>query len=194
MLCSSLSEEIEKCYPQSEWVEVPSDHIYSITFPVHSVQNKKPEFELQGNAEDINDELCNFYLDNIVKHSWCFPTICRIPAETVIINDEKQGKEFELSIPSMFLPYGARSKDLITNYSDDHDENEFSEVTKKFIEVLGEAVRRRVNAIPDRHKLPEDYTGRGGEARLAIMFSGGIDSMLVATLATKYFPAGEPIE
>ena len=105
----------------------------------------------------------------------------------------KKDETFELVIPEMFLPYGTRSQALITNPVD-HNEEEFESAVNQFLDHLGEAVRRRVNSIPNPHSLPPGSTCRGAESRLAVMFSGGIDSMLVAALATKHFPAGEPIE
>ena len=192
MLCSVLSKEMETDYPMEEWVEVPADKIYSIQFPITRISNPPPVFELEGTAEENNEKLFHYYFDRIQLHDWCLPNSIIINAETVIVppKSEKE-KSFELSIPEMYLPYGTRSKALITN-PEDHTEDEFVDATTKFIHYLGEAVRRRVIGIPPA--APFIGEGKGGEARLAVMFSGGIDSMLIAALATKYFPSGEPIE
>ncbi|KAM9487070.1 asparagine synthetase domain-containing protein 1 [Clarias gariepinus] len=56
----------------------------------------------------------------------------------------------------------------------------------RLIDVLGEAVRRRVQHLPHQSK-PD-------QARLAILFSGGIDSMILAVLADRYIPSDQPID
>lgn len=190
MLCSTLTKEIQDIYPMEEWVEVPSDKIYSVSLPISLLENEPPEFDLTGNAEDINGRLFNYYFDGIQSHEWKLPFSRRIESETRMI--EQDGKEsFELVIPEMYLPYGTRTEDLITE-SEIHTDEEFNQAVNDFLKYLENAVKRRVDPLPQAH--PHTGSCRGGEARLAIMFSGGIDSMLVAALATKYFPSGEPIE
>ncbi|XP_069589947.1 asparagine synthetase domain-containing protein 1 [Ranitomeya imitator] len=71
-----------------------------------------------------------------------------------------------------------------------------SEVHKKnaesFIEVLSAAVRKRVLCLPRENRLltlvPENL------ANVAILFSGGIDSMMLAALADRHVPPEEPID
>ncbi|KAM9364354.1 asparagine synthetase domain-containing protein 1 [Pholidichthys leucotaenia] len=61
---------------------------------------------------------------------------------------------------------------------------------KQLIEVLSEAVRRRVQSLPveaQKHS-PKD------NASIAILFSGGIDSMILAALADRHVPAHQPID
>ena len=43
-------------------------------------------------------------------------------------------------------------------------------------------------------KLPLGTTAGCGHARVAILFSGGIDSLIIAALADKFVPAEEPID
>lgn len=60
------------------------------------------------------------------------------------------------------------------------------EMVCRLIDVLGEAVRRRVQHLP--HQSSADG------ARVAILFSGGIDSMILAVLADRYIPPDQPID
>ncbi|KAF8924985.1 hypothetical protein BGZ58_001243 [Dissophora ornata] len=54
------------------------------------------------------------------------------------------------------------------------------------IEVLGDSVRRRVEDIP--------RTGLLHEARVGILFSGGLDCLCLAALADRFLPEGEAID
>ncbi|KAI4806039.1 hypothetical protein KUCAC02_010630 [Chaenocephalus aceratus] len=67
---------------------------------------------------------------------------------------------------------------------------ERGEAVKRLIGVLSEAVRRRVQALPSQgNSAPSD-----DNARIAILFSGGIDSMILAALAERHIPAHQPID
>lgn len=86
----------------------------------------------------------------------------------------------------------------------------YGESRDKFIAVLGDAVRKRVWNLPrtscDRHLVASvSSSGRSVEAgslensevhdaRVGILFSGGIDSMMIAALADKYVPVEEAID
>ncbi|XP_052005036.1 asparagine synthetase domain-containing protein 1 [Xyrauchen texanus] len=66
------------------------------------------------------------------------------------------------------------------------------EMVNKLIDVLSEAVRMRVQylASQDQSAVPLNHT----KADIAILFSGGIDSMILAALADRHIPADKPID
>ena len=86
---------------------------------------------------------------------------------------------------------------------DGTSEEELQMAAEQLVHILAEAVRRRVQNVPLRRvnedslpslgaRLQEDGTTRevtGGElpspASVAILFSGGIDSMVLAALAAR---------
>ncbi|XP_004701783.1 asparagine synthetase domain-containing protein 1 [Echinops telfairi] len=70
------------------------------------------------------------------------------------------------------------------------------EVVQQFIDVLSISVKRRVLCLPrDESLTPDEALGtRGRKANIAILFSGGIDSMVIATLADRHIPLDEPID
>lgn len=63
---------------------------------------------------------------------------------------------------------------------------------ERLIDVLSEAVRRRVQSLPFR--VQDSSPPAHDQANVAVLFSGGIDSMILATLADRYIPAHQPID
>ncbi|XP_071603902.1 asparagine synthetase domain-containing protein 1 [Heliangelus exortis] len=66
----------------------------------------------------------------------------------------------------------------------------------QFIGVLSEAVKRRVLSLfrDEDEKSREIPSLSKRKAHIAVLFSGGIDSMVIAALADKHVPLGEPID
>ncbi|NXF74472.1 ASND1 protein, partial [Sclerurus mexicanus] len=70
------------------------------------------------------------------------------------------------------------------------------ELVCQFIDVLSEAVKRRVLCLfRDQDQETREVPSRSHKkAHVAVLFSGGIDSMVIAALADKYVPLEEPID
>lgn len=68
--------------------------------------------------------------------------------------------------------------------------DKISEVNS-LVDVLSEAVRRRVQSLPF---TVEDDSLDTDQATVAILFSGGIDSMILAALADRHIPPLQPID
>ncbi|XP_010404806.2 asparagine synthetase domain-containing protein 1 [Corvus cornix cornix] len=66
----------------------------------------------------------------------------------------------------------------------------------QFIDVLNEAVKRRVLCLfRDRDQKTREVPSMSHKkAHVAVLFSGGIDSMVIAALADKHVPLEEPID
>eukprot|EP00966_Prymnesium_polylepis_P015965 368486-Prymnesium_polylepis.1 len=65
------------------------------------------------------------------------------------------------------------------------------------LRVLSDAVHRRVQGVPPRSLSGAAGAGSApplGHARVGVLFSGGIDSMVLARLADLHLPQGEPID
>ncbi|KAG0174220.1 hypothetical protein DFQ30_005477 [Apophysomyces sp. BC1015] len=103
-------------------------------------------------------------------------------------HEQAQTDELVLKLPfprlNMTIP-----KDL-SAISDDASEApvnpEMENVIEGFMSVLGESVRRRVADVP--------FLDSVGTARVAILFSGGLDCICLAALAHQHLPPSEPID
>lgn len=69
-------------------------------------------------------------------------------------------------------------------------------IVQQFIDILSIAVKRRVLCIPrDENLTPSEVLKTCvKKANVAILFSGGIDSMVIAALADRHIPLDEPID
>ncbi|KAG0242551.1 hypothetical protein BGW41_003909 [Actinomortierella wolfii] len=63
---------------------------------------------------------------------------------------------------------------------------EMKQAVQDMIATLGDSVRRRVQDIPQ--------TGHSHDARVGILFSGGLDCLCLAALADRFLPKGEAID
>ncbi|XP_028848097.1 asparagine synthetase domain-containing protein 1 [Denticeps clupeoides] len=66
-------------------------------------------------------------------------------------------------------------------------------VVGQLLDVLSEAVRKRVQFLP-RADLPPSSFNCNNAAEIAILFSGGIDSMILAVLADRHIPTEKPVD
>ncbi|XP_052048245.1 asparagine synthetase domain-containing protein 1 [Apodemus sylvaticus] len=69
-------------------------------------------------------------------------------------------------------------------------------IVQQFIDVLNVAVKRRILCLAREENLAskEVLKTYGKKANIAILFSGGVDSMVIAALADRHIPLDEPID
>ncbi|XP_061142292.1 asparagine synthetase domain-containing protein 1 [Syngnathus typhle] len=95
--------------------------------------------------------------------------------------------------PWGFVYYQKMDKDHGNPESTVEDLEELLDLIKKdkavkgLIDVLSEAVRRRVQSLPDESQA-------GERSRIAVLFSGGIDSMILAVLAHRHVPHCQSVD
>lgn len=75
-------------------------------------------------------------------------------------------------------------------------EQHTQKVVQQFIDVLSVAVKRRVLCLAREENLASKEVLKtcSKKANIAILFSGGVDSMVIAALADRHIPSDEPID
>uniref|UniRef100_A0A3Q1HX40 Asparagine synthetase domain-containing protein 1 n=1 Tax=Anabas testudineus TaxID=64144 RepID=A0A3Q1HX40_ANATE len=173
----------------SAWQEVPAVGVYRIdlkaatvsgtmTFEVYPwahAENDVPSSCIQTISESIPNS-CTAVMNHsgLVLSSPVCPLNMSIPeslSETVIHpNSHLSFKDLEQLLAS----------------KEKNDEVNF------LIDALSKAVRRRVLCLPFESQGSSPFIN--SRASVAILFSGGIDSMILAALADRHIPAHEPID
>ncbi|NXX86844.1 ASND1 protein, partial [Urocolius indicus] len=75
-------------------------------------------------------------------------------------------------------------------------EEDKKKIVHQFIDILSEAVKRRVLSLfrGEDQEIREASGMPKRKAHIAVLFSGGVDSMVIAALADKHVPSEEPID
>ncbi|XP_047457531.1 asparagine synthetase domain-containing protein 1 [Mugil cephalus] len=173
---------------QSTWQEVPAVGVYRTDLKAFS-ESGSLSFELYPWAHAGKDvsSLCN---ETILE---CVPR-----GTTAVMNQSG------LVLTSHLCPLNVSTPESLNN-TESHSNSHLSvedleelllnqeepDQVNPLIVVLSEAVRRRVQSLPfirDHSPLTND------QASVAILFSGGIDSMILAALADRHIPAPQPID
>ncbi|XP_042299782.1 asparagine synthetase domain-containing protein 1 isoform X2 [Sceloporus undulatus] len=175
-----------------QWWEVPALGIFkmdlqdcaaskAVTLTLH--QWKYPSRENiteEGDFQIISKHLPT-YVSLVINesHSLTAPVIplnkeiCNVPEESQFLSFIKNVDDVQ--VLHMFLA-----------------EHHKKELVHQFIDVLSRAVRKRVLClVRETDQLRRDASGI---AEIAILFSGGVDSILIATLADRHVPVEEPID
>ncbi|CAO0799543.1 unnamed protein product [Mucor circinelloides] len=152
------------------WEEVPANGFYCIDLNVNIANADKNE----------SSEL---------------PRACGIPLTlfpwTYVQNQDKLDmlKEGKLSFPFPRLNTTLPELEMIEGADADTEpamDQAMKKAVAEFRSVLGESVKKRVADIP--------YLDTKGQARVAILFSGGLDCICLAALANQHLPMSESID
>ncbi|XP_072541566.1 asparagine synthetase domain-containing protein 1 [Salminus brasiliensis] len=174
----------------SQWLEVPAFGVYRMDLKSCS-QSGRLKLELYPwvylGTEPPNDFSCE-----------------GLPSSVSLVLNES-GLLLTFPVPPMntsihaVLPNDEPPRSSSLTSPDDLKEflksTEKRELVSGLIDVLDEAVRRRVQCLPlaDTTSPPETPKDKE-EAQVAILFSGGIDSMILAVLADRHIPSDRPID
>ncbi|XP_040819241.1 asparagine synthetase domain-containing protein 1-like isoform X1 [Ochotona curzoniae] len=183
----------------SQWQEVPASGIFRINLESVAI-SKHVMLQLypwKCTSRDGVPEECDSSLPQ-VSADW--PTFV-----SVVGNEAKLYLENPISPLNMMLPRTPMEtlcsplpsrppsrETLQVCLTDGH----MKEVVERFIDVLSVAVKRRVLCLCRGKSPAPDEVLKPGEkkANIAILFSGGVDSMVIAALADRHIPLDEPVD
>ncbi|XP_036110864.1 asparagine synthetase domain-containing protein 1 [Molossus molossus] len=183
----------------NQWQEVPASGIFRIDLKSTSI-SKSVVLKLYPwnyiSKEDVTKECIN----SLTQISAVVPTFV-----SVVVNETKLYLKDPIVSLNMMLPQTPfdihhnnissippTKETLQVFLTDGH----VKEVVQQLIDVLSIAVKRRVLCLPgDEYLTPSEVLKTcDRKANVAILFSGGIDSMVIATLADRHIPLDEPID
>ncbi|XP_007529067.3 asparagine synthetase domain-containing protein 1 [Erinaceus europaeus] len=183
----------------SQWQEVPASGIYRLDLNSTSTSscvalNLYPWKPLGGN---LNTECVN---NTLARISADLPPCVSVVADETQLYLKEPVSPLNMMLPQCPLEIPCRSQHCVQPtretlevfLTDEHRKA----VVERFVDVLGTAVKKRVLCVPrSGHPPPRERLRTGEErARVAILFSGGIDSMVLAALADRHIPLHEPID
>ncbi|XP_042586421.1 asparagine synthetase domain-containing protein 1-like [Cyprinus carpio] len=173
---------------QSQWQEVPPSGVYRFdltdssppgtfifelypwVFHRDEESNESPELKCEGlpRSVSVNINSSGLYLTS---------PICPMNTSIISLTTEQDQNVSQTSVENL--------KDFLTN-------SKKKAMVSELVDVLSEAVRKRVQYLPAQDELA--FSLNHTKADIAILFSGGIDSMILAALADKHIPADRPID
>ncbi|XP_075962793.1 asparagine synthetase domain-containing protein 1 [Anarhichas minor] len=174
---------------QSAWREVPAAGVYRI------------DLKAVTQAGSVTFELYPWARGGSGLVSSCSPTVLEsVPSGcTAVMNQSGLALASPVRPLNTSIPKSLNEEEIHPN-SHSHVEHlerllasqEKNDAVNRLIGVLSEAVRRRVQSLPFE---AQDNSPPSNElAGVAILFSGGIDSMILAALADRHIPAHQPID
>lgn len=187
----------------NQWQEVPASGIFRIDLKSTSI-SKSVVLKLYP-WKCISKE-------NVIKE--CVDSLTQISANlpkfvSVVANEAKLYLKEPVVPLNMMLPQASNEAcsnihcSNISNISPTREtlqvfltDGHVKEVVQQFIDVLSIAVKRRVLCLRRDEYLPPSEVLKtcDRKANVGILFSGGIDSMVIATLADRHIPLDEPID
>lgn len=166
------------------WLEVPALGVFRI--------------DLKSFGRDVQIEVYPWAQDKKDLFSNCSGTLSSVPVGCGAVMNQSG-----LVLSSPVSPLNTSTPDIFKETEanlkshprlDDFEElllsKSKSDAATRLMGVLSEAVRRRVQSLP----LQGDAPPASDRANVAVLFSGGVDSMILAALADRHLPAQEPID
>ncbi|XP_054471225.1 asparagine synthetase domain-containing protein 1 [Anoplopoma fimbria] len=173
---------------QSAWQEVPAVGVYRIDLKAVT-EAGSVTFEVYPWAHGGND-LDSIYSQTILES---VPSGC-----TAVMNQSGLVLTSPVCPLNKSIPKSLNEEEIHPNsllHVKDLEQllasKEKNDEVNRLIDVLSEAVRRRVQSLPFK---AQDNSPSNELASIAILFSGGIDSMILAALADRHIPAHQPID
>ncbi|XP_029081451.1 asparagine synthetase domain-containing protein 1 [Monodon monoceros] len=183
----------------NQWQEVPASGIFRIDLKSTSI-SKSVVLKLYPWKYNSREDVIKECVNSLTQISADLPTFVSVAANeaklylkepVVPLNMILPQATFEIHCSSISSVPPSRET-LQVFLTDGH----MKEVVQQFIDVLSIAVKRRVLCLPRDENLTQSevLNTSNRKANVAILFSGGIDSMVIAVLADRHIPLDEPID
>ncbi|XP_054418327.1 asparagine synthetase domain-containing protein 1 [Pteronotus mesoamericanus] len=183
----------------NQWQEVPASGIFRIDLKSTSI-SKSVVLKLYPWKYISKENVIKECVDSLTQISANLPTFV-----SVVANEAKLFLKEPVVPLNMMLPQASFDSHCsnISNISPTREtlkvfltDGHMKEIVQQFIDVLSIAVKRRVLCLcRDDHLTPSEVLKTcDRKANVGILFSGGIDSMIIATLADRHIPLDEPID
>lgn len=174
---------------QSAWQEVPAIGVYRIDLKA-AKEAGSVTFEVYPWTNAGNDVL--FTCSETIRDS--VPNSC-----TAVMSQSGLTLTSPVCPLNMSIPQSLNETDIHPNLNSSVSvleqlltSRERNDEVNCLIDALSEAVKRRVQSLP--FEVLNDSPPDSEHASVAILFSGGVDSMILAVLADHHVPAIQPID
>lgn len=182
----------------SQWQEVPASGIFRIDLSSVAISRcvVLKLYPWRHMCEENVGEDAN----NLTSLAAGLPAFVSVITDEAKLCVEKPVAPLNTTLPQAPLQAPHRSSSGVSPaketleafFADGH----MKKVVEQFIHVLSISVERRVLCLArDENLTPSKALEMcNGKANVAILFSGGLDSMVIATLADRHIPPEEPID
>ncbi|XP_035566697.1 asparagine synthetase domain-containing protein 1 isoform X1 [Canis lupus dingo] len=183
----------------NQWQEVPASGIFRIDLKSTSI-SKSLVLKLYPWKSIPGENVIKECVHSLIQISANLPTFVSVVANEAKLYLKKpvvplntMMPQAPLAIPCINIAGVLPTRETLQRLLTD---GRMKEVVQQFIDVLSVSVKRRVLCLPRDEKLTpsEALEACDRKANVAILFSGGIDSMVIAALADHHVPLDEPID
>uniref|UniRef100_A0A8C6RVS4 Asparagine synthetase domain-containing protein 1 n=1 Tax=Nannospalax galili TaxID=1026970 RepID=A0A8C6RVS4_NANGA len=182
-----------------QWQEVPASGIFQVDLNSAAISRcvvlKLYPWKYIG-KENVTEECAN----NLTQISADVPTFVSVVTSEAKLYLKKPVLPLNMMLPQASLETHCRNSSSILPTRETLEvfltDGHTKKVVQQFIDVLSVAVKRRVLYLARDETLEPNEVLKtcSRKAYVAILFSGGIDSMVIAALADRHIPLAEPID
>nr|XP_004660272.2 asparagine synthetase domain-containing protein 1 [Jaculus jaculus] len=181
----------------NQWLEVPASGIFRIDLNSIAISRciVLKLYPWRHGCKNVGEDA-----NNLLPISVDLPTVVSVVTNEAKLCLEKPVIPLNMMLPQAPLESHCRSSSGIPPTRETLEafltDGHMKKVVEQFIHVLSVAIERRVLCVARDENLTPSVASQmcNRKANVAILFSGGIDSMVIATLADRHIPPGEPID
>ncbi|KAM8789183.1 asparagine synthetase domain-containing protein 1 [Rhynchonycteris naso] len=183
----------------NQWQEVPASGIFRIDLKSTSI-SKSVVLKLYPWKYISKDNVIQECVSSLTQISENLPTFVSVVENEAKLYLQEPVVPLNMMLPQASFDVNCNNISSITPTRETLQvfltDGHMKEVVQQFIDVLSIAIKRRVLCLPRHEYLTPNEVLKtcDRKANVAVLFSGGIDSMVIATLADRHIPLDEPID